>query len=136
MRNYFLILSILFLTSCSNNASKMVSAMEGYWNIDTVILADGTEREFPFSNHMDHFEIEGNNGVKNRVSPTFDGNFVNYGSPVPFTWESVDGKVVLTFKDGEERYQQILETCNDSKLVLLHENGTEYTYKAFENAQE
>lgn len=136
MRKAILILSIISLVSCSNNSTEMVKAMEGYWNIETVTLPDGTEREFPFSNHMDHFEIEGNNGVKNRVSPTYDGGFINYGSPVYFTWEAVAGKVVLTFKDGEERYQQTLKNSDATTLVLLHENGTEYIYKAHENAQE
>lgn len=136
MRKLFFILSITLLASCGNNATEMANAMEGYWNIETVTLSDGTEREFPFSNHMDHFEIEGSNGVKNRVSPTYDGSFINYGSPVQFTWETVDGKVVLTFKDGAERYQQTLKKCDATTLVLLHENGTEYRYKAYENAQE
>ncbi|MGJ8684182.1 MAG: lipocalin family protein [Nonlabens sp.] len=136
MRKLILLIAFITITSCSNNATEMVNSMEGYWNIETVTLPDGTEREFPFSNHMDHFEIEGSMGVKNRVSPTYDGQFVNYGSPVPFTWETVDGKVVLTFKDGEGRHQQTLKKCNESTLVLLHENGTEYIYKAHENAQE
>ncbi|GAK75841.1 hypothetical protein JCM19296_1433 [Nonlabens ulvanivorans] len=136
MRNLILLLILISVTACSNNSKEMVNAMEGYWNIEMVTLPDGSEREFPFSNHMDHFEIEGYNGVKNRVSPTYDGGFINYGSPVAFTWEVVDQDVVLTFKDGDSRYQQTLKKCNGSTLILLHDNGTEYIYKAHENAQE
>jgi len=136
MKKLILLIAVISITACSNGTKDMVNAMKGYWNIETVTLPDGSEREFPFSNHMDHFEIEGNNGVKNRVSPTYDGGYINYGSPVLFTWETVDGKAVLTFKDGDGRYQQTLKVCDGKTLILLHENGTEYIYKAHDNAQE
>lgn len=136
MKRFILLIFFITITSCSNNSKEIVAQMEGYWTIENVTLPDGSERDFPFTNHMDHFEIEGSNGVKNRVSPAYDGSYINYGSPVPFSWETVDGKLVLTFKDGENRYQQIVKKCDGSSLILLHDNGTEYVYKVHKDAQE
>lgn len=130
MKKYIVLILAITLTACSSNEEK-IKAIEGYWNIDEVILPNGSEREFPFSNHMDHFEINGFKGVKNRVSPTYDGGFISYGNPIYFKWEEKDGDLLLTFQEGEASYIQTVETATKETLVLLHENGTRYTYKAF-----
>lgn len=130
MKKLIYLLLIVVFISCSNNEEK-IKAIEGYWNIDEVILPNGSEREFPFSNHMDHFEIDGFKGVKNRVSPTYDGSFVSYGDPVSFVWEEKKGDLWLSFKQGEQAYSQKVDKATEETLVLIHDNGTRYTYKAY-----
>lgn len=121
----------LILTSCNQNPEDQIAQLEGYWNIEEVRLPDGNTKEFPFSNHMDYFVINGNKGMKHRVSPRYDGTFVDYGSPIPFKWEESDGMLTLHFADGDNAYQQTLESVSKEELVLLHENGTKYTYTAY-----
>lgn len=130
MKNYIYLLLAIIIISCGSNEEK-IKAIEGYWNIDEVILPDGSEREFPFSNHMDHFEIDGYQGVKDRVSPTYDGSFISYGNPISFQWEEIDGDLYLIFLEGENAYTQTVETATEETLVLVHENGTRYTYKSY-----
>lgn len=132
MKQLLTLFTVVLFTSCGSNISDQLIHIEGYWNIENVTLPDGSEREFPFSNHMDHFEIEGKLGIKYRVSPTYDGGFVNYGSPVNFTCEELDGELQLLFKDGEQSYTQTLVKATETELVLQHENGTIYTYSSYD----
>lgn len=131
MKQLLALFTIVLFTSCGSNISDQLIHIEGYWNIENVTLPDGSEREFPFSNHMDHFEIEGKQGIKYRVSPTYDGGFVNYGSPVNFTCEELEGELQLLFKDGEQSYTQTVVEATETELVLQHENGTIYTYSSY-----
>jgi len=131
MKRFLAVITIVLFTSCGNTISDQLIHIEGYWNIENVTLPDGSEREFPFSNHMDHFEIEGKQGIKYRVSPTYDGGFVNYGSPVNFTCEEIDGELQLLFKDGEQAYTQTVVNATETTLVLQHENGTIYNYSSY-----
>lgn len=135
LRIVLLIASLLFI-SCSSDSDKKLELLDGYWNIDTVTLPDGSEKEFPFSNHMDHFEVEGLNGVKHRVSPTYDGGFVNYGSPVYFKWQENEDELILIFKEGDNSYQQSVEEVTTTDLELKHENGTIYSYKRYTSNEE
>lgn len=128
---YVLLIVTLILYSCGNSTTDQIKQLEGYWNIEKVILPDGSEKDFPFSNHMDYFVIEGGSGVKNRVSPKYDGSMVEYGSPVAFKWEENDGVLILQFKEGDQSYKQTVSKCTTDQLVLLHENGTEYYYEAY-----
>ena len=136
MKKSAFILLLLAITSCTTSTSETLQSINGYWNIDTVELEDGSDREFPFSNHMDHFAINETSGVKNRVSPTYDGKFINYGSPVPFKWADRDGKLFLMFNDGESKYEQEVVEANAETMTLLHENGTTYIYKRYSNEEQ
>ncbi len=125
------VLLACFFISCENDPLEKIKLLEGYWNIETVEMPDGSEKAFPFSNHMDYFEIKENTGMKYRVSPRYDGTFVNYGSPVPFKWKEKDGELLLKFADSSSAYQQILKSVSKKELILLHENGTLYTYTSY-----
>lgn len=135
MKKGIVILMLFILGGCSQPTDEKLKNVSGYWNIDTVKMADGSDREFPFTNHMDHFTIDGKKGVKNRVSPTYDGKFINYGSPVSFKWESRDDKLFLLFNDGEEKYEQQVIEATDTTMELLHDNGTRYFYKRHKNEE-
>ncbi len=136
MKKTIFILLLLAITSCTTSTNETLQSINGYWNIDTVEMEDGSDREFPFSNHMDHFAISETSGVKNRVSPTYDGKFINYGSPVPFKWKDRDGKLFLMFNDGESKYEQEVVEANAETMTLLHENGTRYLYKRYSNEEQ
>jgi len=130
MRNLILALVTILFVGCSNNGSSdVMSNLNGYWTIDTVEKPDGTAKEFPFTNHMDYFEVQGKTGTKSRVSPTYDGGFISYGDPVKFVWEKNENQVILNFESGERAYSQILRKATDDELELIHEDGTIYRYK-------
>ncbi len=133
MKVFILIGLLGALASCSrNNSSEKIEALNGYWNIDTVEKPDGSEKEFPFSNHMDFFETNGNKGTKSRVSPTYDGSFIVYGDPVVFTWEEKEEELLLHFEEGDAAYTQIVQKATTQELELVHEDGTIYNYKSYQ----
>jgi len=135
MRKLLTGIVVVLVISCAKPTDAMVQSISGYWNIDKVELSDGSDREFPFSNHMDHFAINDTQGVKNRVSPTYDGKFINYASPVPFKWEERGGKLFLLFNDGTAKFEQQVIDANEETMELLHENGTRYFYKRYSNKE-
>lgn len=138
MKNLGICIVLLVLIGCTNNGTdEKLNFLQGYWNIDKVEKPDGTEQEFPFTNHMDFFDIDGSMGTKSRVSPTFDGKFVSYGETIRFTWEERENQLLLLFGKGESAYEMILKEATEEELVLVHENGTIYHYLPYqENAQQ
>jgi len=137
MRFLFFVVVAFLIIGCSNNgSSEMIENLNGYWTIDTVEKPDGSEKEFPFTNHMDYFDINGKTGTKSRVSPTYDGTFISYGDAVRFVWQEKENQVLLNFESGEKAYSQILRKATENELELVHEDGTIYYYKAYEPDEE
>ncbi|BAO55921.1 hypothetical protein NMS_1912 [Nonlabens marinus S1-08] len=119
--------------SCDDQSNKKkLEHLQGYWSIDTVEKPDGSEKEFPFTNHMDFFNVEGTSGTKSRVSPTYDGRFISYGDAVKFVWVNDENQLVLKFADGENSYSQTLKKATEDELILIHEDGTIYNYKSYD----
>jgi hypothetical protein len=137
MKIVFLSLCLVLAVSCQQpNPDDQLEKLQGYWNIDTVVQEDGTVKEFPFSNHMDFFEIQENVGTKSRVSPTYDGSFIVYGDPIKFVWEIEEDKLILRFRDGEQSYSQEVKKVSNEVLQLVHENGMIYNYKIHRTDEE
>ncbi|PRP66146.1 lipocalin-like domain-containing protein [Nonlabens agnitus] len=133
MKNLIIAVFTVLLVSCANDSnSEKIKNLNGYWNIDLVEKPDGSQKEFPFTNHMDFFEVNGNSGTKSRVSPTYDGTFISYGDAVKFEWVDDENQVVLNFASGEQAYSQILRKANKDEMELVHEDGTVYYYKAYQ----
>jgi len=131
MKYAWILLLALTLGSCTNQSNQaMLEHLEGYWVIDIVEKPDGTLKEFPFTNHMDYFEVLENSGTKSRVSPTYDGTFISYGDAVKFVWVEQEHQILLNFADGERSYSQILKKATEDELELIHEDGTIYRYKS------
>ncbi|WP_194852127.1 lipocalin-like domain-containing protein [Nonlabens antarcticus] len=133
MKYLWIIIIALITTSCSDQSTDVkLENLKGYWNIERVEKPDGEEKIFPFTNHMDFFEVNENGGTKSRVSPTFDGRFVSYGETVRFVWEMRENQLILIFEEGDKSYTQILKEATKEELILVHENGTVYYYQPYE----
>jgi hypothetical protein len=133
MKYLWILIIALVTVSCTDQSTDdKLNNLKGYWNIERVEKPDGTEQEFPFTNHMDFFEINGNSGTKSRVSPTFDGKFVGYGETIRFDWEVRENQLLLKFGTGDNAYNMILREATKEEMVLIHENGTIYHYLTYQ----
>lgn len=136
MKKIILIATCIIISACSQKKDELLTNLNGYWTIDKVELSDGSERELMFSNHMDHFALGKTQGVKNRVSPAYDGTFINYESPVNFKWQERDGALFLLFNDGVAKFEQEVIKSTEKELILLHNNGTRYFYTRYTNEEQ
>jgi hypothetical protein len=133
---WILIIAFVALSCTDQSTDDKLNYLQGYWNIEHVEKPDGTEQEFPFTNHMDFFEINGNSGTKSRVSPTFDGRFIGYGETIRFDWEERENQLLLKFGTGDNAYNMILREATKEEMVLIHENGTIYYYLPYQTDEE
>lgn len=130
------IIALATLSCTDQSTDAKLNNLQGYWNIEHVEKPDGTEQEFPFTNHMDFFEINGISGTKSRVSPTFDGKFISYGETIKFVWEVRENQLLLNFGTGESAYSMILREATKEEMVLIHEDGTIYHYLPYQTDAE
>lgn len=132
MRYVWILIIVLAFNGCQDQDHKTkLENLNGYWIIDIVEKPDGEKKEYPFTNHMDFFDVNENYGTKSRVSPTYSGTFISYGAAVKFVWEEDETQLLLRFEDGEQAYSQILKKATEDELVLVHEDGTKYYYKSY-----
>lgn len=135
MKHYFfkitLICSLVFLASCSQNKDEMLKNLPGYWEIESVKTEDGFVKEFTISTTIDFIELNDNKGLRTKVNPQLDGSFKNNGTTENFTVDTTKEKLVLNYDNNLSKWAEDVVQVTKNKLVVLNEEGKEYTYKRF-----
>lgn len=127
------ILIIVSFFACSQSPEDALQHLEGYWEIASVTLADGSKKEFSISQNIDFFEIKENQtGIRKKVQPDINGHFVTSKSVENIDIETVNDTLVLKYTTAYDTWQEKVITAKEKQLILLAENGNVYTYRRYE----
>lgn len=129
---FFITLLALVTTACSTpDAEKLIPYLNGYWEIETVEMEDGSIKEFGVANWVDYIEIGNNNGIRKKVSPTLQGGFL-----VTHDFEEVHVKIEndslnLYYTTEFDNWKETVLKADEQNLVILNQDQKKYTYKRF-----
>jgi len=131
MKNFTLVaFTSLVMFSCNSKVSEDdIANINGYWEIESVIMPDGSEKDYTVNPTIDYFEIKGKTGLRKKVMPQFDGTYkVNDGSE-KITITQKDDKTYIDYVTTYAKWQEELITLSDDELVVKNQHGIEYHYK-------
>lgn len=132
MKKAVLVLFTAFvLTACSQKVSKEdAKKLNGYWEIEKVILADGSNKEYKINTMYDFFEIDNNyKGFRKKVSPQLNGKFLVDDSSEAVEVIEKDGKIYLDYKTEYAKWQEELKSISEDKMTIINQQKIEYQYK-------
>ncbi len=130
----FLFVSFFFISCQQKIKPEDVSRINGYWEIEKVVFAQGDDKEYGINESYDYFQIDKNNaGFRKKVMPQLDGIFL-----VNDAYENVkirfeDDKVFLDYATPYTKWSEELIAVSDKELVLVNTEKKEYHYKKAES---
>lgn len=126
-----LVLVSLVLTACGQKISKAdAKKINGYWEIEKVILSDGSKKEYSINTTYDFFEIGDNyKGFRKKVSPQLNGKFLTDDSSEAVEIIEEDSKIYLNYKTDYATWKEELKSISDDKMVIVNQQKIEYQYK-------
>lgn len=130
-KGVLLLFIMLILTACGQKVSKEdAKKLNGYWEIEKVIMADGSEKDYKINTIYDFFEI-GNNykGFRKKVSPQLNGKFLADDTSEAVEIVEKDGKVYLDYKTEYAKWQEELKSISEDKMTIINQQKIEYQYK-------
>ncbi len=130
-------LSIFFLLitfiSCTSVEKEDLQNLNGYWEINKVFQADGSEIDFGINTIYDFYEIDTNfKGIYKKASPQLDGTFIvdDYQEEIEIVEDKGEFKIKYHSEFGD-REVQIIELL-ENKLILKNSDDKTYYYKKAE----
>ena len=70
LKHLLIVLLLLNVFSCSKNPEAHISHLEGYWEIEAVILPDGNKKEYKYSNTVDYITFNDSlKGFRKKLKP-------------------------------------------------------------------
>ncbi|UGS24413.1 lipocalin family protein [Flavobacterium channae] len=130
MKRIFLFIVLFGIVSCKQNITESdVSNLNGYWEIEEVILPDGDKKEYKVNETIDYFKIENNKGFRKKVMPQLNGTYLTNDIKEDVFVEIKDGNANIQYKTNYASWkEEILELTNE-KLVIKNQQELEYHYR-------
>lgn len=130
MKKIVLFLVFGALVSCKQSIAEAdLQNLNGYWEIEKVILLDGEKKEYKINETVDFFKIDNKKGFRKKMMPQFDGTYltndINEDLEIIIKDEHATIKYTTEFANWEET---IIELTAE-KLVLKNKQELEYHYK-------
>lgn len=141
MRNIKVVLGLCFilvLQACQSKADMQAiqSHISGYWEIEKAQLPDGTEKDYSINATIDYFELKENQtGVRYKVVPQFNGEFLTNDIPESFLVKEKEGAIWLEYKTEFSTWEEQVLSVTEEKMVMENENKIKYYYKRAEPVQ-
>lgn len=131
MKNLFLLLFVSVITvSCNQSVSQDdLTKLSGYWEIESVVMPDGTKKEYTINPTIDFFELKGNTGKRTKVMPQFDGTYKTNDLSEKISIEQKEDKTFINYTTANAKWKEEVIKLNDEKLVVKNEQEIEYHYK-------
>ena len=76
MKRLLILLFIIINIGCQKNNETYIKHLDGYWEIEKVILASGEEHVYNFNEFIDYFNVNDSlKGFRKKLKPTLNGTF-------------------------------------------------------------
>jgi len=123
-------IAFAYLVSCKQVVKEAdFQNLNGYWEIEKVILPDGEDKEYKANETYDFFELKGKLGSRKKGMQQFDGTFLTNDVSEAFTIELKEGNCYINYKTDFAKWQEEILVLSNEKLVVKNKNDLEYHYK-------
>ncbi len=134
MKPSLLLLLSLFIISCEKpDPEAQKKHLSGYWEIKTVEMPSGQKKEFDINIIVDHIELNGDSGVRTKVSPMFDGTYSVNSIVDNFTLKIENDSLRMYYKTPFDEWKETVIEAEEDVLTVINRDNKVYSYSKFEN---
>ncbi len=122
----------LLLVSCQNKVSQEeLTLLNGYWEIERVILSDGQTKEYKVNTTVDYIEVQDLSGFKKKVYPKFDGTFDTSNDAENFTILKQKDGFEIYYKSELSEWSEVIKSLTKNSFSVSSAENITYVYKRF-----
>ena len=123
-------LVLVLLMSCKQTITESdLNNLNGYWEIEKVILPNGEKKEYKVNETIDFFKINKSNGFRTKVMPQIDGTYLTNNINESVSVVIKDGAASIHYKTTYASWHEDIITLTKDKLVVKNQQDLEYHYK-------
>ena len=134
MKRYILnTIFILLVTGCKVSTENSIDLqfLSGYWEIDSVITANGDEKKYNFNAFIDYFETKDSIGFRYKVEPKLNGNYKSNFQKIKYKLVTKKDTIDIQYKTSSKTITDKLFLATDQKLGIKTDNGSLYYYRKY-----
>jgi hypothetical protein len=130
MKKIILFVIALTAVACSRSIdNEDLKKLNGYWEIETAVLPDGTKKEYTVNSTIDYFEVKDGKGIRKKVMPQLDGSYRMNDVSEKIATIQEDGNTFISYTTDYAKWKEQVLELDDEHLVVKNPQGLEYHYK-------
>lgn len=133
MKYFFIILlSTLLLLSCTTKVdSNAIPKINGYWEIQQVVMPNGEKKEYKINETIEFFQILKRKGFRQKVMPQFDGRFLTNTLKDTIQIIRKENQFFILNTTRYGKWEEEIIQLEDSILVIKDKKKVKYTYRRY-----
>jgi hypothetical protein len=124
-----LLVLVLFISCKQTITDADLQHLNGYWEIEKVILPDGDKKEYKVNETIDFFKIENKKGFRKKVMPQIDGTYLTNNIQETVKVDLIDGTASIHYSTSYAQWKEEIIELSKDKLVIKNQQDLEYHYK-------
>lgn len=123
---------VLSLVSCSDNPEKMLTHLNGYWEISKAEMNDGIEKDYNFNASIDYIMVNDSlKGFRKKLSPNFDGSFTTSQDAEAIEVKIENDSLNLYYSTPYAKWKETVLEANETHLKIVNFKKDVYLYKRY-----
>ncbi|MCF8274476.1 MAG: hypothetical protein K9I95_11655 [Flavobacteriaceae bacterium] len=131
-----IILIILTNLSCKKNPETYIEHLNGYWEIEKVILASGEEHSYNYNELIDYLSVSDSlKGFRKKVKPLLNGTFETSKDAEQFILKIEHDSLNIYYKTDFSSWKETILQASESELKIINKDKNIYIYKPYKAIQ-
>lgn len=127
-----LIFFCLILFGCSQNPENYIEHLNGYWEIEEVTLADGTKKQYTFSETIDYIKINDSlKGFRKKLKPGINDTYFTSDDAESLFLKIENGSLKMYYSTPFAKWEETVLEASAKHLKIENENKNVYLYKRY-----
>jgi len=132
MKIFSYIVLFILLSSCTKNPESFIEHLNGYWEIEKVVLANGNTRSYTINETIDYIETTDSlTGIRKKLKPNFNGSYKTSNDEEHFTLAIENDSLHIYYKTPFTNWKETILFANESQLKVINQNKAVFLYKRF-----
>ena len=132
MRTFCLLIMVFVLLNSCQISKEDIKQLNGYWEIEKVVLENGETKVFSINQTVDYFSVNDSlMGFRKKLNPKFDGTFEHSNDAESIQVYHDNGKWVIKYTTSYAKWKETIKELTEDKVALLNQENRLYIYKRF-----
>lgn len=119
---------------CAKKAPIDLNHIKGYWEIETVTLKNGTQKEFGFNATVDYINFNDSLiGFRKKLKPTLTNTYYTTDHNEALKIVKENDSINIYYTTSFSNWKETILEVSDSHLKVVNSDNKTYTYKRYKS---
>ena len=124
---------LIIVSSCSENPENLLRHINGYWEIQEVILSDGTKREYSINETIDYIKIDENlKGFRKKMKPGLNDTYFTSEDAEGISAKFENNQLILQYTTPYANWNETVLSASEEILKIVNDNNVVYLYRRYQ----